>query len=189
MPSLTPDDRRELLAIAREAISLTVLHYQYFDRAPCSPSLKDSGAAFVTIRKGGELRGCIGCLEPRQELYRAVADCASAAATRDNRFAPITGEELEELSITISVLDPPEKITALESIEIGRHGLMIIKGNCQGVLLPQVAAEMNLGREEFLELTCRKAGLDKNAWRHGATIKTFTADLFSSDPSEWQDSV
>jgi AmmeMemoRadiSam system protein A len=189
MPSLTPDERRELLDIAREAISLVVLDHRYSDPTPRSPALKCPGAAFITLRKAGELRGCIGCVEATQELYQAVADCASAAATRDHRFSPISSDELEDLSITISVLDPPEALQAVEDIEIGRHGLMIRKGNCQGVLLPQVATEMDLGQVEFLELTCRKAGLPKDAWRQGATVRTFTIDLIASDSSEWQESA
>jgi uncharacterized protein len=189
MPPLRPEERRELLSIARLAISLIVLEHKYYDGDPCNSSLKRPGAAFVTLRRAGELRGCIGCLEPRQELYRAVADCAAAAATRDHRFSPVSSEELKDLNITISVLDTPRAIKTIEEIEIGRHGLMIGKGGCQGVLLPQVAVEMKLGREQFLALTCRKAGLANDAWRHGGVIKTFTVDLFGSDPSEWQNSA
>jgi len=149
---------------------------------PVNPSLLAPGAAFVTLKRGGQLRGCIGQMVAREPLYLAVADCAIAAATRDPRFDSISEEELSDVRIDISVLSPLETVADLSVIEIGTHGLYIEKSGHHGVLLPHIALELGLDREQFLNLTCRKAGLAPDAWKQGAVIKVFSAQIFHSEP-------
>jgi len=138
-------------------------------------------AAFVTLKHKENLRGCIGHLAPLDALYRTVAECAVAAATRDYRFNGVTAEELPDIELEISVLGPLEVIEDVGQIQVGVHGLLIEKGGCKGLLLPQVAVEHDLDRERFLELTCRKAGLPLDAWKRGATIRIFTAQIIHAE--------
>ncbi len=181
MPPLTPEEGAELIQIARDALRLKVLCGENYLGTPAHPVLLQPGAAFVTLKRGGLLRGCIGQLIALGPLYAAVADCAVAAGTRDPRFDTISQEELDEIQIDISVLSRLEAVTDLSLIEIGKHGLYIEKGMHRGVLLPQVAVEMGLEREQFLNLTCRKAGLAADAWKQGATINVFSAQIFHSE--------
>ena len=110
-------------------------------------------------------------------MYRAVADTARAAAFEDMRFRPVTLPEARELEIELSILSPPQPISA-DAVEIGRHGLLITMVRHRGLLLPQVPTEHNWDRTTFLEQTCRKAGLPLDAWQKGATIEAFTAEIF-----------
>ena len=144
-----------------------------------SPILKENRGAFVTIQKKGQLRGCIGYIEGRGPLYQTVEEMAEAAAFRDPRFTPVTEKELADLKIEISVLTPLKKITDVNEIEVGKHGIYIKKGWYSGLLLPQVATEYGWDRQTFLEHTCNKAGLPSNAWKDKSTeIYIFSADIF-----------
>jgi AmmeMemoRadiSam system protein B/AmmeMemoRadiSam system protein A len=144
-----------------------------------APILKENRGAFVTINKKGQLRGCIGYIEGRGPLYKTVIEMAEAAAFRDPRFSPVKDRELPELEIEISVLTPLRKITDVNEIEVGKHGIYIKKGWYSGLLLPQVATEYNWDRQTFLEHTCQKAGLPTHAWKDkGAEIYIFSADIF-----------
>jgi uncharacterized protein len=133
---------------------------------------------FTTLYRDGELRGCVGYAEPVAPLYRAVAESAQAAAFEDSRFLPVAAEEVPQLEVSLSVLTRLFPIQP-EAVEVGRHGLVISQGSRRGLLLPQVPGEHGWGREMFLEQTCRKAGLPVDAWRKGATIEAFTAEVFS----------
>jgi AmmeMemoRadiSam system protein A len=124
------------------------------------------------------LRGCVGYITPAKPLYETAAGAAVAAALHDHRFAPVTAAEVPELELEISVLSPFSEI-APQDVRPGEHGLMISLGHSRGLLLPQVAREYGWGRERFLEETCAKAGLERDAWRHGARIEAFTAFVFS----------
>jgi len=144
-----------------------------------APILKENRGAFVTIQKKGQLRGCIGYIEGRGPLYQTVEEMAEAAAFRDPRFTPVTEKELADLNIEISVLTPLKKITDVNEIEVGKHGIYIKKGWNSGLLLPQVATEYGWDRQTFLEHTCLKAGLPTNAWKDKNTeIYIFSADIF-----------
>jgi AmmeMemoRadiSam system protein A len=134
---------------------------------------------FVSIHRGAELRGCVGTIEPQEPLYRSIARCAVAAASRDTRFTPVQLLELPELQFEISVLFQLQDVIDIEAIEIGIHGLVISRGNARGLLLPQVAVQYQWNREQFLNETCRKAGLPPSAWKQGARIQSFTAEVFS----------
>jgi AmmeMemoRadiSam system protein B/AmmeMemoRadiSam system protein A len=144
-----------------------------------SPILKENRGAFVTINKKGQLRGCIGYIEGRGPLHKTIEEMAEAAAFRDPRFMPVTEKELPELDIEISVLTPLKKITDVNEIEVGKHGIYIKKGWFSGLLLPQVATEYGWDRKTFLEHTCQKAGLPSNAWKEkDIEIYIFSADIF-----------
>jgi AmmeMemoRadiSam system protein A len=122
--------------------------------------------------------GCIGQFAREQPVVEVVSYCARAAALEDPRFEPVRPDELAELELEISVLSSPREIT-FEEIEIGKHGLIVARGWQRGVLLPQVAAEYGWSRERFLEETCVKAGLDRNAWKEPPTrVEAFTAEVF-----------
>jgi AmmeMemoRadiSam system protein A len=144
-----------------------------------SQALKEKKGVFVTVKKRGQLRGCIGYTRGVKPLYKIVGEMAVAAAFHDPRFTPVTEAELSDLEIEISVLTPLKRIKDVEEIEVGKHGLLIEKGFRSGLLLPQVATEYGWDRKAFLEHTCLKAGLPRDAWKDGKTsICTFSAEVF-----------
>jgi AmmeMemoRadiSam system protein A len=177
MLPLTEADQITLLRMAREAVEECLGHPRLAEIPELAEALRQPCGAFVTLRKGKRLRGCIGYVEAVRPLHSTVRECAVAAALHDPRFPAVTSQEIPELSLEISVLSPLTEI-APEKIEIGRHGLLISRGAQRGLLLPQVAMEWNWNREQFLEETCLKAGLPPDAWQHGARIQAFTAQVF-----------
>jgi len=135
--------------------------------------------AFVTLKREGRLRGCIGNIIGQGPLYETVWNMARAAAFDDPRFPPLTRSELDGLELEISILGPIEPCPDPELVEVGRHGLIMRQGARQGLLLPQVPLEWGWDRRQFLAQTCRKAGLPANAWRDPATqIYWFEAEIF-----------
>ncbi len=170
--------RARLLEIARLSIDQYVKYRKKPRLEVKEPELLELGAAFVTLTHKGQLRGCIGYTEAFKPLYQTILDCAISAATGDPRFLPVTPDELMEIDIEISVLSPLKKVDDIEEIQVGHHGLMIEKGFRKGLLLPQVATEYGWDREAFLEHTCLKAGLPPDAWRKGAKIYLFSAEIF-----------
>jgi AmmeMemoRadiSam system protein B/AmmeMemoRadiSam system protein A len=141
--------------------------------------LKEKRGAFVSLHKHGQLRGCIGSIQPTKPLHQTVEEMAAAAAFDDPRFESLTSKELKDIELEISVLTPLERIRDVKEIEVGRHGLYIKKGFFSGLLLPQVATDYHWDRLTFLEETCRKAGLPRNAWKEkDAEIYLFSADIF-----------
>jgi AmmeMemoRadiSam system protein A len=179
MSRLSSDDRIVLLDIARRAISAAVLENQILNFPPENESLSTNGGAFVTLHREGRLRGCVGQVESPDPLSETVARSAIGAALHDPRFSPVRAEEVQGLEIEISVLSPPEPV-APESIVVGQHGLIVVEGQHRGLLLPQVAVERRWSSEKFLEETCNKAGLPREAWREPtARIFAFEAEIFS----------
>ncbi len=194
----SPGQRRTLLAIAHEAILCGVEGRPLPAAPPASPALAEPRGVFTTLylpELGGDfrsradfgplhhlhhhdLRGCVGYAVPVAPLYRAVAETARAAAFEDSRFLPVTKEEAPRLEVSLSVLSGLFPIHP-EAVEVGRHGLVISQGGRRGLLLPQVPTENGWDRETFLEQSCRKAGLPGDAWRKGAGIEAFTAEVFS----------
>ena len=149
------------------------------DGAPESAVLKEKRGAFVTLKKDGELRGCIGYIEAFKPLYQTIRDMAAAAAFDDPRFPEMTIEEWPEIEIELSVLTPLREIEDPDIVEVGKHGLLIRHENSSGLLLPQVAVEYGWSREEFLTHTCLKAGLVPDCWRRSGTkLYIFSADIF-----------
>lgn len=184
-PFLTPAERSTLIKLSREALETFVRTGSRIRINPAKYSvtegIKRNVGAFVTLKKRGMLRGCIGYitgLRPINDpLYDVVIDNTINAASRDNRFAPVREDELADIDIEISVLNPLRPINSADEIVVGRHGLYIEEGPHRGVLLPQVPVEQGWSRDEYLEGICRKASLPANAWQT-AKMKVFTADVF-----------
>ena len=171
------EDRQRLLQIARDAISACVNGVTAVELF-ASESLERPGGAFVSIHHRGELRGCIGHIEANRSLRRVVRECAVAACSADPRFPPVTAAELADLEIEVSLLGPLEPVASPDDIEVGRHGLLVEQNWQRGLLLPQVATEWQWDRETFLAQTCHKAGLPRDAWKHGAKVWRFEAEVF-----------
>lgn len=181
MPFLSDAYRRPLLVLARRAIVDAVLFQKCIDGIPPDEVFAEKRGVFVTLTLRGRLRGCIGTVEAFEPLGESIARCAASAALHDPRFTPVRADELHELRIELSVLSPPEPILPAD-IEIGKHGLLISRGSRRGLLLPQVAGEHKFSREQFLEATCRKAGLDAKAWQEPQTqISGFFCEVFSEE--------
>jgi AmmeMemoRadiSam system protein A len=170
-------DRTLLLQLARCAIAAHVA-------GGPSPATELTGilarpcGVFVSLHNQGDLRGCIGHIEPNEPLGRIVVYCAVAACSSDPRFAAVTTSELSELDIELSLLGPLEPIAGANDVEIGRHGLVVEQGWNRGLLLPQVATEWHWDAPTFLSHTCHKAGLPTDAWQKGARIWRFEAEVF-----------
>ena len=175
---LSSEEKHFLLRLAKTSLIAAVSRYPVQEPEEIPPTLQSPGSAFVTLHRHRELRGCVGYVTPAHPLYRVIMEGAAAAALKDVRFLPVLPSELPELEVEISVLSPPWE-AAVEEIEIGIHGVMVSHGSVRGLLLPQVAVERNWTHLQFLEETCRKAGLSPAAWRHGAKIEIFTAEVFS----------
>jgi AmmeMemoRadiSam system protein B/AmmeMemoRadiSam system protein A len=141
--------------------------------------LREKRGAFVTLKKNGQLRGCIGYIRPYKPLIDAVWEMAESAASRDSRFIPVEPSEVDDLEVEITVLSALQRITDPNQVLVGRHGLLISRGYQSGVLLPQVPVEADWDRETFLSQTCIKAGLPPEAWRDPkTTLEIFTAEVF-----------
>lgn len=170
------EERTTLLQLAHESI-LSALEEREISLDPSTAHFAEPRGAFTSLYLEGHLRGCVGYVLPSSSVYRAVAETARAAAFEDTRFGPVTLEEARHLQIELSILSPPQPIAA-DAVEVGRHGLLISTSFRRGLLLPQVPIEHHWDRITFLEQTCRKAGLPTDAWQKGATIESFTAEVF-----------
>lgn len=175
---LTKKEQKELLKIARETILTSVTSGTLPSVETSSEALNAENGCFVTIKQQGRLRGCIGNFVSDQPLYRLVQEMAVSAATRDPRFYPMKPHDLDDFHLEISVLSPLQKISSVEDIQVGRHGLYLVKNSYRGVLLPQVATEYGWDRDTFLKHTCLKAGLPENAWQKECDIFIFSALVF-----------
>ena len=176
--TLSTEDRKLLLELAREAITVSVRTGKLPNCEIQAPSLLGQQGCFVTIKQKGELRGCIGNFVSDKPLFSLVREMAVSAATHDPRFYPMKEADLAGFELEISVLSPLAKIDTPEEVEIGRHGLYLEKNFSRGVLLPQVAVEQGWDRVTFLNKTALKAGLRQDDWKEGADIYVFTAEVF-----------
>ena len=168
-----------LVDIAHRSVSSAILEKSLPDLPPFSPPLSEPAGAFVSLYIHDELRGCVGQIESPGSLGDVVARSAISAALHDTRFPPIAPAELPALKVEISVLSVPQPISP-DAVVVGMHGLVVVRGPHKGLLLPQVAAERNWSAQRFLEETCNKAGLPRDAWRDPATkLFGFTAEVFS----------
>jgi hypothetical protein len=174
---LTDNDRKELLHIARETIIGTLNNTKYIPQSE-SKVLQAQCGAFVTLNKGNKLRGCIGKFHVDYELYKVVHDVALLSAFQDNRFPPVQLDEMNDIDIEISILTSFKKITDVNEIEVGKHGIYIMKNGRAGTFLPQVATETGWSLGEFLgHCTQDKMGLGWNDWQR-ADIFTYEAEVF-----------
>jgi len=176
--ALHEEEKKELLRLARTSIRDFLLGNKSIAYSPKNSGLLLERGAFVTLKKAGALRGCIGFSNPAGPLYQTIIQAAVLAAVRDTRFNPVTSAELKDLEIEISVLTPLKQIDNPELVEVGKHGLYISKGSRSGLLLPQVSVENNWTRLTFLEQACLKAGLPMDAWKSGAALYIFEAIIF-----------
>lgn len=175
------DERALLLRLAHDSIlSALDVSEAGLPLDPPTPHLAEPRGVFTSLYLRRELRGCVGYVLPVNPVYRAVAETARAAAFEDERFPPVTCEQAPHLEIELSILSPPQPISP-DAVEIGRHGLLITQDGRRGLLLPQVPVEHNWDRVKFLEQTCRKAGLPLDAWKNGARIEAFTAEVFGDE--------
>lgn len=176
--SLTPEEKEELLRLARAAVTEFVERRSVIEDTSGRAKFAEPRGVFVTLRKNGELRGCIGFAEPIAPLRRAVVQAAIYAATEDPRFPPVKPVELKDINVEVSVLTPVREITDARKVEVGRHGLVVSRGERRGLLLPQVPVENGWDRETFLDQASLKAGLPPDAWRRGAKLFVFEAIVF-----------
>lgn len=175
---LSDDEKRALLKLARDTVEAKVRGKRLPDAPAETPNLLAPCGAFVTLHAHGDLRGCIGYIEAVEPLWKTIREMAVSASTRDPRFPPVTPDELSAIRIEISALSPLERCDDPTRIVVGTHGILIKKGRRQGLLLPQVATEWGWSRDQFLVHTCRKAGLPDDAWREGAELLIFSAQVF-----------
>lgn len=180
---LNKKDQKELLAIARKTLESFLKNGKIPQFEFSNAKFKQPCGVFVTLKKDGQLRGCLGELETKESLGKMVQKNAVAAATKDPRFPPVRLIELPEIRIEISVLSPLKMIDDPKKIKLGKHGVMIKKSWRRGVFLPQVAAETGWTKEAFMGHLCsQKAGLDWDAWKTGEVdIYIFTAQVFGEN--------
>jgi AmmeMemoRadiSam system protein B/AmmeMemoRadiSam system protein A len=180
-PRIGLSDRKYLLKLARETIDL----YLKVKMVPLprlsTPVRREKHGVFVTLKKRGDLRGCIGRMIPDRPLAELVGAMALEAAFEDPRFNPVVLKELPDLELEISVLTPMERVSGPEEIVIGRDGVLLQKGGRSAVFLPQVAPEQGWQKEEMLSHLSMKAGLPADAWKSGTTFSTFQAIVFSEN--------
>jgi AmmeMemoRadiSam system protein B/AmmeMemoRadiSam system protein A len=176
--TLTAEEKADLLKMARAALSGFLERGNAIDDTSGREKFKTPRGAFVTLTKAGDLRGCIGFIEPVMPLGQAVIRCAIYAATEDPRFPPVTMSELGRLRVEISVLTPARDIVDPGLVRVGTHGLIVEMDGRKGVLLPQVPVENGWDRETFLAQGCLKAGLPPDAWKRGAKLSVFEAIVF-----------
>ncbi|MGM0531976.1 MAG: AmmeMemoRadiSam system protein B [Bacteroidota bacterium] len=180
---LNEEEKKTILKIARRTLEEYIRNAQIpeFDEEEISETLKKKTGAFVTLQKDGELRGCIGRFEADKPLYELIRQMAIASATQDARFSSVTEDELDDITIEVSVLTPMEKIESVDEIEVGTHGVYVEKGGMSGTLLPQVAENFNWTKEEFLGHCARdKAGIGWEGWKD-ANVYKYSAIVFSEE--------
>lgn len=156
MPDLSFDSRRQLLQLARNSIEVYLASGDHLQFETPLPELNLKRGVFITLRKSGELRGCVGTFDSREILYKNILRMSVAAAVQDSRFPPLKKEEMPQIKIEISVLGELQKVNGLEEIEIGKHGVYIKKGNRSGTFLPDVAVEQNWDATQFVMFCARE---------------------------------
>jgi AmmeMemoRadiSam system protein A len=180
---LTDAEKQTLLALARRTLEAFLAKRPLPEPDRSSPGLAERRGVFVTLKRAGELRGCIGWVEGTRPLAEGVREMATAAA-QDPRLDPVTATELPQIRIEISAMTPLRRVSGPGEIRVGEHGLVIRGRGASGLLLPQVATEHGWDVETFLRQTCRKAGLPTDAWREeGVEISTFSAEVFGERES------
>jgi AmmeMemoRadiSam system protein B/AmmeMemoRadiSam system protein A len=183
---LNDKDKKELLLIARNTIIEYVKNRKTIeiDEKDLSPTMETNCGAFVTLKKHGDLRGCIGRFDASEPLHKVVQDMAIASSTQDYRFPPVAPDEIPELEIEISVLTPMRRINSIDEIQLGKNGIYIRKGHNSGTFLPQVVTETGWTKEEFLGHCAQdKAGIGWNGWKD-AELYVYEAIVFGEKELE-----
>lgn len=186
--SLSDSDGIELVTMARRVVTEFLKNNSKINDIAFDSKFNFSSGVFVTLNKKDSLRGCIGFPLPVKKLSKGLVDAAISAATQDTRFSPVTVDELDEIVFEVTVLTPPVEIKVsrpseyLTEIRVGRDGLIVENSYTSGLLLPQVPTEYGWDVEEFLEYTCQKAGLRKDAWKDKTIkISRFQGVIFKED--------
>ncbi len=178
---LTEKDKTDLLKIARNTLNTYIKDgtKPVINTSDFSSTIKQNCGAFVTLKINGELRGCIGKFMPDKPLYQIIQDMAVSSSTEDYRFNRVTKDELNKITIEISVLSPLKKISSPDEIILGKHGIYMISGGASGTFLPQVATETGWTKEQFLGHCAQdKAGIGWDGWKK-AELYVYTAIVFS----------
>jgi AmmeMemoRadiSam system protein A len=183
---LTKEEKRILLDAARKSIEAVFTKEEFSEPDfGLYPKLKSKAGAFVTLTIDSNLRGCIGYIIGFQPLFKTVCEAAVQAAFHDPRFNPINEEELDFITLEISVLSEPFAMNNYDEIELGKHGLILEEEGRRGLLLPQVPVEHNMDKDQYLTALCRKAVLPEGLWRERTlNISMFTANVFSEEDFE-----
>ncbi|MGB7437235.1 MAG: AmmeMemoRadiSam system protein A [Candidatus Acidiferrum sp.] len=177
MHCLSETDPESILELARQAVVEAVSYKRLLQSIPNTEIFDRRCGVFVTLHVRGKLHGCIGVIEAKEPLGQSIVRCATGAALDDPRFSPMQVQDLQDMTIEVSLLSPLQRIHPAE-IEIGKHGLLVEHGIRRGLLLPQVAVEHKLAPEQFLAETCHKAGLPTDAWKAADTqIYGFTCEI------------
>jgi AmmeMemoRadiSam system protein A/AmmeMemoRadiSam system protein B len=184
--SLTAEDKKQLLSLVRQTLRYALDHQKVPEPSDlnftASEAMKTPRAAFVTLKKNGELRGCVGDIFPQRPLYKSVIGNAIYAGFGDRRFQPLRSEEYDQITIEISALTPPATVASAQEIRIGIDGMVLNKDGHSAVFLPQVAPEQGWDLETTLQHLSQKAGLPADAWKQGASLQVFQADVFGEEP-------
>jgi AmmeMemoRadiSam system protein A len=177
-PPISRDEQEKLLRWVRATIEAAVRgeRREEIPEAEVSEGLRAPRGVFVTLKMHGELRGCIGKMDFERPLWTNAVEAAIASALEDSRFSPVTPAELGDITIEISILDPPEELPEPRMFDAQRHGIIVQKGWRHALLLPKVAQEQHWDATKTLETVCSKAGLPTDAWRDpAARLQVFTA--------------
>jgi AmmeMemoRadiSam system protein A len=177
-PLINRHEQEKLLQWVRATMEAAVRGEPLMEisEAELSERLRAPHGVFVTLKKGGELRGCIGKMDFERPLWSNALAAAIASALEDPRFPPVTSSELGDISVEISILNPPEDLPRPEMFDVTRHGIIVEKGWRRALLLPKVATEQGWDATKTLEMVCWKAGLPADAWRDpSARLQVFTA--------------
>lgn len=177
---LNRDEQRALLRLARTTIERNCAGEPDLEPADLPEGLYRKGAVFVTLYKGGNLRGCVGTFDFSSDLVSVTREMAISASQHDTRFTPVTAAEVDQLDLSISMLTPPVPLRSLEEVVVGKHGILISKQWYRGVLLPKVAVEWGWDRETFLAQTCRKAGMQESAYKQFGKDEHLKIEVFTS---------
>tara|TARA_B100001964_G_C14260392_1_gene615128 strand:- start:7615 stop:8166 length:552 start_codon:yes stop_codon:yes gene_type:complete len=173
-------EQKWLLSLARRVVKEKLYGEQTTIKPPNDLNrLQAYDGAFVSLHTSGELRGCVGYLYGLKPLWETVAIAAVEAAFKDSRFSPLQVEELERTEIEISVLSKPMHVESWKEIEIGKHGIVILKNSFKALFLPQIAIEQNWNLPQTLTQLSIKAGLSSNDWKLNARFEVFESVIFS----------
>ena len=176
--NLKDHQKKTLLEIARKTIKQFLTDKEVSVEKISDPELNHKHGVFVTLLEHGKLRGCVGHLKDDQPVYETAALMAIQAAVNDNRFEPVTIDELPDIELEISILSPFKQISDEKQIQLGRDGLLLIKGDVRGVFLPQVPIKMNWDRIQLLGQLCKKVGLPLDGWKENTHLFTFQTEVF-----------
>jgi AmmeMemoRadiSam system protein B/AmmeMemoRadiSam system protein A len=184
--TLSPQEKKQLLNLARQAIRYALDHQRLPEPTDlgftASDAMQPPRAAFVTLKEHGQLRGCIGDIFPQRPLYKSVITNAIYAAFGDRRFPQLKQDEYDQIKVEISALTPPKPVASWRDIRIGIDGMVLQKNGSSAVFLPQVAPEQGWDLETTLQYLSQKAGLTADAWKEGASFLVFQAEVFGEEP-------